>query len=560
MCPIYGMAPTSFAPYDRSMTPTIRLLVALGLVCAAFSSHAAIRVTPIVSTGLVAPVFAGGANDGSSRIFIAEQRGIIKVLQPGASTPTVFLDNAQRTVSQTARGLFALAFHPNFATNGRFYLWYTRASDEALVLSEFRASTSNRNIADDAETVLLTLSTHPTNNAHNGGMIAFGPDGYLYLSIGDGANGNIGNDPMSNAQNIEVLEGKIIRIDVDRADTVNGNPYSSPSDNPYYGPKAGRDEIFAIGWRNPWRFSFDRAAPHSMWVGDVGQDAREEINAPVVKGGNYGWRIYEGTQCTGLDPSLCNPSRYLSPLFEYTTHVGGRCSVTGGYVYRGARAVLPSGTYVYGDFCSGEILAWNGAQQTVLLGTTLKIVSFGEDDQGELLVVSIAGSVSRIESTVQTADVVEFYNTVLDHYFITADPNEAAAIDNGGAGPGWRRTGNVFKSGGSAAVCRFYGSQTPGPNSHFYTVDPNECASLKQLQATTPSTEKRWNFESLDFASTPATNRSCPAGTVPVYRAYNNGFSRGIDSNHRITANVVAIQEVLARGWVDEGVVMCSPG
>ena len=537
-----------------------RFFLVLGLFCAAFNTHAAIRLMPIVSTGLVAPVFAGGAGDGSGRIFIAEQRGVIKVLQPGASAPTIFLDNAQRTVAQRARGLFALAFHPSFATNGRFYLWYTRASDEALVLSEFRASTADRNVADNAETVVLSLTTHPTNNAHNGGMIAFGPDGYLYLSIGDGANGDTGNDPTSNAQDIERLEGKIIRIDVDRTDTVNGKPYSSPTDNPYYGPQAGRDEIFAIGWRNPWRLSFDRAAPHAMWVGDVGQGAREEIDSPVVKGGNYGWRVFEGTQCTGLDPALCNPSSYLPPLFEYATHVGGRCSVTGGYVYRGGRAVLPSGTYVYGDFCSGEILAWNGAQQSVLLDTTMMIVSFGEDDQGELLVVDIAGQVSRIESTVQTAEVVEFYNTVLEHYFITADPNEAAAIDSGSAGPGWRRTGNTFRSGGSTSVCRFYGSQTPGPNSHFYTVDPNECASLKQLQVTTPTTEKRWNFESLDFASTPAANRVCPAGTISVYRAYNDGFSRGIDSNHRITANVVAIQEVVARGWVDEGVVMCAPG
>lgn len=155
--------------------------------------------------------------------------------------------------------------------------------------------------------------------------------------------------------------------------------------------------------------------------------------------------------------------------------------------------------------------------------------------------------------------VVEFYNTNLDHYFITADSNEAAGIDHGSAGPGWMHTGNTFKSGGNSAVCRFYGSQSPGPNSHFYTVDPGECNFLKQLQASTPDTEKRWNFESLDFVSIPPASGACPAGTQPVYRAYNNGFARGVDSNHRISSSPTAIQEVMSRGWSYEGVVMCAP-
>lgn len=158
-----------------------------------------------------------------------------------------------------------------------------------------------------------------------------------------------------------------------------------------------------------------------------------------------------------------------------------------------------------------------------------------------------------------TSTVVEFYNTNLDHYFITADPSEAAAIDNGSAGPGWRRTGSTFKSGGSTAVCRFYGSQSPGPNSHFYTVDPGECDYLKQLQANTPVTQKRWNFEKLDFVSTAPTNDTCAAGLVPIYQAYNNGFARGVDSNHRITGNLGSIQDVVARGWSNEGIVMCAP-
>ena len=158
-----------------------------------------------------------------------------------------------------------------------------------------------------------------------------------------------------------------------------------------------------------------------------------------------------------------------------------------------------------------------------------------------------------------TPVAVEFYNTTLDHYFITADINEAAAVDSGSAGPGWSRTGNAFKSVGITAVCRFYGSQSPGPNSHFYTADANECAFLIALQASTPATEKRWNFESLDFLTTAPVDGTCPLNTKAVYRAYNNGFPRGIDSNHRITSNLAAIQEVVSHGWINEGVVMCAP-
>ena len=154
--------------------------------------------------------------------------------------------------------------------------------------------------------------------------------------------------------------------------------------------------------------------------------------------------------------------------------------------------------------------------------------------------------------------VAEFHNSILDHYFITADAVEAAAIDNGSAGPGWSRTGHTFNPGGSTPVCRFYGSMSPGPNSHFYTADAGECAQLKQLQAATPATEKRWNFESLDFVTTTPVGGACPNGTVPVYRAYNNGFARGVDSNHRITPDPAGIAQVVGRGWISEGIVMCG--
>ena len=252
---------------------------------------------------------------------------------------------------------------------------------------------ANPNVASTAETVLLTIE-HSSQGNHNGGMIAFDFDGYLRIGVGDGG---AGNDPPNNAQNINTLLGKILRIDVD----VPNPPalYSSPPSNPYVGV-AGLDQIFSIGWRNPWRFSFD-GDTGQQWVADVGQGAREEVDTPIQNGGNYGWRVYEGMACnmaSGLDPSLCVPSNYLFPIFDYT-HSGGRCSITGGYVYRGTQNALPIGTYVYGDYCTGEIFTWNGTAQTVQLDTALSISSFGEDEQGELYVVNLNGTVSKVVST-----------------------------------------------------------------------------------------------------------------------------------------------------------------
>ena len=351
----------------------------------------AIQLIPVVPSGLSSPVFVGNAGDGSNRLFIVEQAGIIRVLPPGSSTPSQFLDIHTKVLSGGERGLLGLAFHPQYGTasgtNDRFFVFYTRVGDGALVIAEYHVS-ADPDVADPASEVVLLTIPHPTNANHNGGMLAFGPDGYLYIGVGDGGSGN---DPPNNAQNIGILLGKILRIDVN----VPGR-YSSPSDNPYVG-QAGLDEIFAIGFRNPWRFSFDRATG-LQWVADVGQGTREEVDTPIVKGGNYGWRVYEGFACTGNDLELCVPENYIFPIFDYT-HSGGRCSITGGYVYRGTQGALPLGTYVYGDYCSGEIFAWDGAAQTVLLDTTMNISSFGEDELGELYVVNLGGSVSRIASS-----------------------------------------------------------------------------------------------------------------------------------------------------------------
>jgi glucose/arabinose dehydrogenase len=351
---------------------------------------AAIRLLPVVTSGIANATFVGNAGDGSNRLFIEQQSGIISVLQPNSSTPTTFLDIHTKVVFGGEQGLVGLAFHPLYSVNGRFFVYYTRAGDGTLVLAEYKVSAADRNVADPTEKVLLTIP-HPTNTNHNGGMLAFGPDGYLYIGVGDGGSGN---DPPNNAQNINVLLGKILRIDINPTDT--SLPYVSPSTNPFFGATPGRDEIFAFGVRNPWRFSFDRLTGQ-QWLGDVGQSAREEVDTPILNGGNYGWRVYEGFLCTNNDPTLCNPANYIPPIFDYA-HSLGRCSITGGYVYRGSGGAVPSGTYIYGDYCSGEIFAWNGSAQSLLLDTTQNISSFGEDEQGELYVVNLGGTVSKIVS------------------------------------------------------------------------------------------------------------------------------------------------------------------
>jgi hypothetical protein len=352
---------------------------------------------PVLS-GLTQPLFLTHAHDGTNRKFIVEQPGRILVMQPESSTTAVFLDIRSRVLSGGERGLLGLAFHPQYAANGRLFVNYTRQPDGATVIAEYHASNMSPNAADPASEVVLLLIPQPFDN-HNGGMVEFGPDGFLYIGMGDGGSGN---DPGNRAQNVNELLGKILRIDVDKP-ASSAVRYSSPSSNPFFGPVAGRDEIFATGFRNPFRFSFDRLNGR-LFAGDVGQSTREEIDI-VTKGGNYGWRVLEGTFCTGLGPVSCSVLPALRPVTEYVRQ-SGRCAVTGGYVYRGSRRALPYGAYVFGDFCSGEIFVLHEGNQTVILDTSLGISSFGEDESGELYVVALGGSVSRITSS-SSPDVTE---------------------------------------------------------------------------------------------------------------------------------------------------------
>jgi hypothetical protein len=340
--------------------------------------------------GLDQPLFLTGARDGSNRLFVVEQPGRIKVLQPGERTPTVFLDISNKVKAGGENGLLGLAFHPQYPENHRFFVCYTRALDGATVVAEYRASVTNPDLARPKERLLLEIPQ--PSEIHHAGMLAFGPESLLYISTGDG----FWEDPENSAQNFESLRGKILRIDVDHSD--GDKPYSSPSSNPFFGEIPGADEVFAMGFRNPWRFSFDRATGQ-LFAGDVGHEQREEIDI-VISGGNYGWRAFEGTRCTNFDSTLCDSLSSIPPLIEYE-HTDGRCSVIGGYVYRGAGSSLPSGSYVFGDLCTGEIMLMSEGTTQLGLDTDLNITSFGEDDSGEIYVVDLGGSVARISQAVK---------------------------------------------------------------------------------------------------------------------------------------------------------------
>jgi len=386
-----------------------------------------IKLVPVL-TGLDSPVFVTSARDGSHRLFVVEQGGVIKVLPPGNTTPTVFLDLTAQVLSGGEQGLLGLTFHPQFASNRRFFVDYTRQLDGATVIAEYHASGADPNVADPTETVLLVIPQPFAN--HKGGMVEFGPDGFLYIGMGDGGSAN---DPGNRAQDITQLLGKILRIDVDHP---NGPElYSSPPSNPFFGSTPGRDEIYAYGLRNPWRFSFDRATG-AFYAGDVGQGAVEEIDL-ITLGGNYGWRIWEGSRCTGIDPELCNPAGFIFPITEYA-HAGGRCAVTGGYVYRGAQSSLPVGAYVHGDFCTGEIFLLRNGTSTVALDSGLNISSFGEDESGEVYVVNLGGTVQRIAN----AATCTYAITPASRAVPVVGTHAGVVVVSAAAGCGWTADSN----------------------------------------------------------------------------------------------------------------------
>ncbi|HEX5809374.1 MAG TPA: PQQ-dependent sugar dehydrogenase [Anaerolineales bacterium] len=347
-----------------------------------------------VERGFTQPVFITNAGDGSGRLFVVERAGLIRIIKNGALLSTPFLDIDQSVNSAgSEQGLLALAFHPNYASNGLFYTVHT-ITNGSLVLSRFSRSAGNADLANaGSQSVLLTIP-HPDETNHNGGTLAFGPDGYLYWSTGDGGGGG---DLPNNAQNLTVLLGKILRLDVN-----SGSPYGIPSTNPFFNnPNASiRKEIWAYGLRNPWKMSFD-SQTGDLYIGDVGQGRREEIDfqAAASPGGeNYGWRVMEGSLC--YNPSSgCNTSGKVLPVAEYDHEVG--CSVTGGYVYRGSQYPLLRGHYFYGDFCTGAFFSLQGGpgawSVTPLGDTPYGISTFGEGEDGELYLADYgAGRIYQI--------------------------------------------------------------------------------------------------------------------------------------------------------------------
>jgi hypothetical protein len=374
----------------RILVAAFMLIWTLGFSTNLHGQAPRLALQSVVQDRLTGPLFVTNAHDETGRLFILEQRGRVLVAPHGATSSSVFLDLTDKVLTGTERGLLGLAFHPQFSENHRFFLDYTRKPDGAIVVAEYRVSATNPNAADGHETVVMTIP-HPIAE-HNGGMIEFGPDGFLYISTGDGG---VANDPQNNAQSLNSLLGKILRIDIDHPASASVH-YSSPPSNPFFGAPSGLDEIYALGLRNPWRFSFDRATGE-IYAGDVGQDALEEIDV-IEAGGNYGWRVFEGTLCRNLGPGPCTPENYVPPILDYGhTGRGGRCSITGGYVYRGNKQTLPFGAYIYGDYCTGEIFMLYHSEQQLLLDTTKQITSFGEDEDGELFVVG--GTVDRIVNT-----------------------------------------------------------------------------------------------------------------------------------------------------------------
>jgi glucose/arabinose dehydrogenase len=355
---------------------------------AAPADEAPVALVQVLSGRLEKPLFLTHAGDGSARLYVLEQPGRIRLLEQGVLAAAPFLDLADRVLmDDTERGLLGLAFHPDYRRNGRFFVNYTRQPDGATVVAEYRRGSSPDAAVRD-ERVLLVIMQPESN--HNGGMIAFGPDGYLYIGMGDGG---AWGDPGNRAQNLNELLGKILRIDVDH-----GDPYAIPADNPF-AKEGGRPEIYAAGMRNPWRFSFDRESG-GLWVADVGQKKWEEVDL-VTRGGNYGWRVMEGAHC--YNPAVACPTAGLAlPVMEYG-HEEGRCSIIGGYVYRGRAIPALRGMYVSGDFCSGEVFTFKksdagggGTSPTVLLKTGFRISSFGQDEEGELYVVDLGGGIYRL--------------------------------------------------------------------------------------------------------------------------------------------------------------------
>ena len=368
---------------------------------------------------LASPVYLTHAGDGSGRLFIVERAGRIRLLKNGNLQTTPFLDISGHVRSTGGEeGLLSVAFPPDYTRRKQFYVYYTQ-SDGDNVVARFHTS-ANPDQADALSEEQILELPHPNQTNHNGGQLEFGPDGYLYIGPGDGGGGG---DPYENGQNHATLLGKILRINVEGQfpSTINqpykvylpligsetGLPYAIPSDNPFLNQPGYRAEIWALGLRNPWRFTFDRTTG-DLYIGDVGQNSREEVDfqpASSSGGANYGWNNLEGTTCYDPPSGCTTPPNYSAPVTEYLhgPNNSNGCSITGGYVYRGSAYPDMQGVYFFADYCQGKIwglkfesAAW---QSQLLLDTNHSPSSFGEDQNGEVYLVSLSGQIYHLVST-----------------------------------------------------------------------------------------------------------------------------------------------------------------
>ena len=358
------------------------------------SGPASVGVVEVVS-GLSQPLYVTAPPGDTARLFIVEKTGAIRIVKSGALLPPAFLDISTLVSGGSEQGLLGLAFHPDYATNGRFFVHYTDVAGNTRV-SAFTRSSTDPDLADPASEQLVIATEQPFPN-HNGGQLLFGPDGDLYLGLGDGGSGG---DPQGRGQDLTDLLGSILRLDVESA------PYVVLNDNPFAGRSDARPEIWSYGLRNPWRFSFDRSTG-DLYIGDVGQSAWEEVDVSPApdgagKGSNFGWNLMEGKHCYAT--STCDQSGLAIPVLEYD-HAQG-CSITGGYVYRGAAIPSIQGYYFYGDYCRGWVRSFryqDGEAVDEFQWPTLapggSITSFGEDAAGELYITTAEGRVLRVIPT-----------------------------------------------------------------------------------------------------------------------------------------------------------------
>lgn len=347
-----------------------------------------LTVTPVVS-GLSRPLYLT-APAGDARLFIVEKTGAIRTVKNGSLLPTPFLDLGGAVSSGGEQGLLSMAFHPDYASNGFFYVDYTDVGGNTQVV-RYTVQTGNPDAADPASAKTILTVEQPFAN-HNGGLLLFGPDGKLYIGLGDGGSGG---DPLGNGQNLATLLGKVLRIDVDA-----GDPYAVPPDNPFVDRADARGEVWAYGLRNPWRFAFD-AESDRLYIADVGQGAWEEVDVVATNDGgrNFGWNIMEGAHC--YRASSCDQTGLTLPVLEYSHDEG--CSITGGFVYRGSLAPSVRGQYFYSDYCTGFLRSFtfdgSAATDTTTwnVGDIGSIQSFGQDAAGEMYLLSSDGTVYRVE-------------------------------------------------------------------------------------------------------------------------------------------------------------------